>query len=354
MNKNKKRKEQATTSQVLCVECNEDVLSDAEDSIQCATCKSWTHEYCTGLSKRQFGQMAVKGVIYQCKNCKLDAGGSEKRRNMENITLTNSQYNNIMEKLNELMSIKTTVKDLADSVTYVSAQHDDIISQMKTLQGEIKNLKKENEKIRAELDSVKKSVNILDGQQIKKQCFVKVNKNLITDNVKKSVAEIMNTVGCGLREDDIEFAAIQSKLSHNQSQVVKVGFQTFNTKMIVMKNKRNLREVEKYKDVAVYDVLTKDVLNLFNHAKELKKIGFHSVYTVGTRVLARKTESGNAELMRSKNHVDKLLGDAVRGESSNRVLLNQEQSVSRSNPVCTRRSFRNSETQGDEPEEEGE
>lgn len=221
-----------------------------------------------------------------------------------------------MEKLNELTSVSETVKDLAESVNHVSLQYDEIHSQMEKFKREIKELKKENEKQKNELASVRKTVNILDGVQVKKQCFLKANKNLIKENVKSSVTDIINAAGCNLKEDDIEFAAIQNKLSHHNSQVVKIGFQTFNTKLIVMKNKKNLKDNENCKEVAIYDVLNKDVLSLFNYAKELTKVGFHSVYTVGTRIYAKKAADGNSQWIKTKNEVDKLLGTTLRGNGT--------------------------------------
>lgn len=306
----------------LCIECSEEVLSDdgAEDGVQCDKCRAWIHESCTGLNKRQFVNLSAPGITFNCKKC-ISRNNDRARKSLPNL-----QYNSIMEKLNELTSVKSTVEDLKESVSFVSLQNDDIVCTMKKFQAEINKLKKENEIQKAELESIKKSVNGIEAVQLRKQCFLKADERLIKENVKTSVADIMNKAGCNLKEEDIEFAAVQNKLSHEKSKVVKVGFQTFDAKLKVMKSKKKLKEEEGYKEVVIYDVLNQDTLKIYNYAKELTKLGYHAVFTIGSRVLARKQENGTALWLKSKKDVDELITEAVGGaRGRNNVTLRKSQ-----------------------------
>lgn len=230
-----------------------------------------------------------------------------------------------MVKLNELTSLKEQVEALKDSVDFVTSQNDDIVDKMQKFQSEIKFLKKENERQKTELESLRRSVNGLEAVQLRKQCFLRADVSLIKEDVKSSVTEIVNKAGCNLNDEDIEFAAVQSKLSHNNTKVVKLGFQSFDAKLKVMKSKKKLKDDEVCKDVVIYDVLSQDTLNVFKYAKELTKVGYHSVFTVGARVLVRRHENGSTQWIRSKQEVDDMIKRAAGGARGDNVTLRMSQ-----------------------------
>ncbi|XP_075157874.1 uncharacterized protein LOC142231140 [Haematobia irritans] len=197
------------------------------------------------------------------------------------------------------------MRELKETMKFMSSQYDDILKGVRKNTQDIKNLQRENRNLRESNKQLTSTVAFLSEARVENNCII---NGIQTDNNAKPIDVVMDIIkksGAEISEDKIDKAYFL-KQRNNQSSVV-VKFVNNRSKVTFMKEKKKLSELDDTKKVYVNDFLSKETLNVFKYAKSLKSVGFKFIYTSGGRVFAKKNEESRQMRIRSLEDVDEIL-----------------------------------------------
>lgn len=80
-----------------------------------------------------------------------------------------------------------------------------------------------------------------------------------------------------------------------------------------MAGKVNLKTDKSLQNVFINDFLSRDTIELLNHAKSVKAVGYKFVFVRGGKVFIRKNENSRVVGVRSMDEVDKVLLESSQG-----------------------------------------
>lgn len=299
----------------ICDQCKYEIKEDLEDYIQCDKCGKSFHSQCTKLSRREFERLLKnESDLFTCHCC--DEGGDIR---------------------NELKTIKTELKkleklekldQLTESITYMSAKFDEVFEVVQENKKKIKEIEKENKKLKTELCTLKDSVKYLNNERVKNNCVISGLQ--VGDNVKPVdvIVELSKKVGVEMEVNAIEDAYIVGKKKHpSEKKTVVVKFSSKINKDKLMSAKPKLKDHEMTKMVYVNDFHSKETLNLLHHAKTLKSIGYQHVYAKNGRVFCKKSDISRQLVIRSEDDVDRLLLEATTNKHWQRRSMVQNREV---------------------------
>lgn len=95
-----------------------------------------------------------------------------------------------------------------------------------------------------------------------------------------------------------------------------------------MNEKAKMKQIDDLKSIYINDFLCKESLEVFNHAKTLKTVGYKFVYSKGGNIFAKKDEKSRQIRIYSMDDVDKMLLSASGGRSmkSRAAIVNDDNS----------------------------
>lgn len=172
---------------------------------------------------------------------------------------------------------------------------------------------------------MKKSIKVLNDQRVKNECLIRGVEAKDDSNAVETILSLTKTVGLEINENNIEDAYFfKTKGERNQvKKTMVVKFSNKRSKEMLMMSKTKLKEHNETKNIYVNDYLSKETLGLFNHARSLKAIGFHSIYTNGARVYVKKTEKSKPMLIKDEDDVDNIMAvSATTGTRQRRISVN--------------------------------
>lgn len=137
--------------------------------------------------------------------------------------------------------------------------------------------------------------------------FLKTSVDLLDKkDPAATVVEIATKADLGIQRKDIRSAVVQPRMSGESSTVVKVEFKDEQDKINLMKSRAKIRTQNK--DVALFDVLSRENAELYKSARVLVSKGYAFVYHRNGRVYAKKTADVAPVLIKSKEMVETLSG----------------------------------------------
>lgn len=294
---------------IICGQCKLQVL-DEEDAIQCDACEKTLHSVCTKLDKREYEKLIKnESLQYNCHFC--DSGCET-------------------SVSNDLLEIKTKLKQLdqLDEITktiqFMSSQYDSILKGVATNKKKIDCLQKENHLLREEVISLKSSIKFLNDGRVKNDCII---NGVVLNEVNKDeeaidvVIGIANKIGANVVADQIDDAYFlhgnnnksnnREKSNNKKSIVVKFSKKVYKDKFMAEKPK--LKEDSSLKSVYINDFLSRESMELLNHAKSVKAVGYKFVFVKSGKIFVKKDEKSRAIVVRSMEDVDKILLRSSKG-----------------------------------------
>lgn len=284
---------------LICDQCEYEIKEESDDFIECDKCEKSFHSQCSGLSKKEFERLLKnKNEIFTCQHCKQ--GDKEIRKELCTIKTELKK----LEKLEKL-------DQLAESINFMSAKFDEVLKDVAENKKKITAIEKENKKLKVEIQSLKSSVKILSDFRVKNDCIISGLKVKEDVNAIDAVIELSKDIGVELDSNAVEDAYFlrNKRKSDEKEKTIVVKFVSKAIKEKLMSSKSKLKEKES--NVYINDFLSKETLNLWNHAKSLKSIGYQYVYARNGRVFCKKNGISKQQLIRCEDDVDKMLLDAT-------------------------------------------
>ncbi|XP_075158076.1 uncharacterized protein LOC142231348 [Haematobia irritans] len=231
---------------IVCLQCQTTVL-DSDGAIECDYCKKTLHLQCTKLNKVEVEKfLDDESLGFKCHVC-------------EPTTDNKHEFKMMFKEMREL---KETMK-------FMSSQYDDILNGVRKNTQDIKNLQRENRNLRESNKQLTSTVAFLSEARVENNCII---NGIQTDNNAKPIDVVMDIIkksGAEISEDKIDKAYFL-KQRNNQSSVV-VKFVNNRSKVTFMKEKKKLSELDDTKKVYVNDFLSKETLSVFKSISSINK-----------------------------------------------------------------------------------
>lgn len=295
-----RRKSINNKNKIICLQCKTEVL-ESDDALQCDACCKTLHSVCTKMDKKRIDKLLNNSSLeYKCHFCEP------------------SEDNTVVHDLKEIKTKLNQLDDIGETIKFMASQYDEILKGVAKNKKKIDLLQKENKSLRDEVKQLKSSVKLLNDVRVQNNCIVngiEVKDDTVTP--LQAVLELANKTGADICEDEVEDAYFlnvknnNKKKSNKKSLVVK--FTNKKSKKIFMSEKAKMKEIDSLKTIFINDFLSKETLELFNHAKSLKTVGYKFVYSRGVNIFAKKDEKSRQIRINSMDDVDKMLLSATGG-----------------------------------------
>lgn len=306
-----RRKSINSKNKIICVQCKTQVL-ESDDAFQCDACKKTLHSVCTKMDKKRIDKLLKDPSLeYECHFCE---------KTVDNTVV--SDLAEIKTKLNQLDDIKETIQ-------FMASQYDEILKGVAKNKKKIENLQKENTTLRNEVKQLKSSVKYLNDIRVQNDCIIN-GINVENDNVTplEVVLKIAKKTGADICEDEVDDAYFLKVNDKSLKKSLVVKFNNKKSKKAFMNEKAKIKQIDDLKSIYINDFLCKESLEVFNHAKTLKTVGYKFVYSKGGNIFAKKDEKSRQIRIYSMGDVDKMLLSASGGRSmkSRAAIVNDENS----------------------------
>ncbi|XP_073820347.1 uncharacterized protein [Musca autumnalis] len=285
---NPKRRSTNNVKKIIkCVQCKTPVLEN-EEAIDCDICKRMFHWQCTQLNKLELERLVDNDSLeYKCHICEPRNNGSE------------------------LKTILQEMREMKETIKFMSSQYDQILTGVKKNTIKIKTLQKQNKRLNEHVNKLQTTVNFLNNQRVQNNCIINgVNADANTQPIDV-VLKIVSKAGCVIDEKEIDDAYFINRNMQTSKTAVVVKFANKKSKALFMKDKKNLKDDAELKNVFVNDFLTKDTLELLKYAKSLKTLGYKYIYTRDGKIFTRKDTNARSIQLRSLDDVDNILKSVV-------------------------------------------
>lgn len=286
----KRRSVNIKAKKIICLQCRTQVL-ESDGAFECDACNKTLHSQCTQLDKVEIEKLLSDDSLeYKCHFC-VPANDNK------------SELNVIIKEMREMK----------ETMNFMSTQYDAILNGVKKNTTTIKQLQKENKVLREDVKQLKSTVLFLNNIRVQNDCIINGVKADVTAKAVDVVLGIAKTTGADICEDEIADAYFVNRRKQTTNSSVIVKFNNKKSKAVFMKEKKKLRESEETKTVFINDLLSKDNLDLLNHSKALKAVGFKYIYAQNGHILAKKDDSVKPTRIRSMDDVDELLMNSATG-----------------------------------------
>lgn len=299
---------------------------DAKSKWRCVECKS-------RLPKKDNTNTPVRQAVYpklddesEVENQPEDCNVTFRRTRTDHITEDKfreiwkcemkTEIENMIETAiaktvcNQLTAITNQCLGLQETITFISAQYEDLRQLLNTTTLELKNVKDENKTLRDNLCSLDARVKILEDENVKQQQWVRLqnveiigvpeNKDEDTVAIVKKISE---KIGVRIEPSDVEFAhRVQPRRAVSAVRARPI---------IVRLRQRALKDqfiaaARKHRYLSNHDVgiggesnkifinehLTKDNKMLLTNCKQkAKELNYKFIWTKNCRIFIRKNES---------------------------------------------------------------
>lgn len=296
---NLKKSANKTKKVCKCRECQEKVITDDEDSIQCDKCEHWIHYQCSGLNKKQLSKVVDHDdTEYICHLC-------------------NPRSSNITDIGKTMKTLITKVDDLTSTVKFLGDKYDDFYKQFQQQNKRIKTLEKENKSLKASLNQVLYDQQTLFSEVNRNKIILKGIKTTPTDEtaVKNLVIDMAIKGGSSVIIDDIMEVSTMSNRnragSSGQAQSAIVTFKSFSKKLAFVTKRKAIKSVEEFKNISITDLLPKSSQKLYTHALALRNVGFVAVYHQNGVIFAKKSKESSPIVIKDLDCVDNLLKRSI-------------------------------------------
>lgn len=304
-----KRKSLINKNKIICLQCKTEVL-ESEDCLQCDGCNKNLHSICTKMDKKRIDKLLNNPSLeYKCHFCEPN------------------ESNVVVRELAEIKTKLNQLDDIREAVKFMSSQYDSILKGLATNTKKINSLQTENNLLRDEVKQLKSSVKYLNDIRVQNDCIV--NGVKVTDGALKAVdvvLDIAKKIGADICENEIKDAYfLPNRNKKNEKKSIVMKFTNKKSKKVFMNEKSKMKKMDDLKTVYVNDLMCRETLDVFNHAKSLKTVGYKFVYARGGNIVAKKTFESNPIRIKSMDDVDRILtasaGGSKRGRTSAVVIV---------------------------------
>lgn len=288
----KRRSVNIKKKKIICLQCKTQVL-ESDGSFECDSCNKTLHSQCTQLNKVEIEKLLSDDSLeYKCHFC-------------EPVNDNKSELNVILREMREMK----------ETMNFMSTQYDAILNGVKKNTTTIKQLQNENKVLREDVKQLKSTVSFLNNIRVQNDCIINGIQTDATAKAVDVVLGIAKTTGANICEGEIEDAYFVNRRKQSTNSSVIVKFNNKKSKAEFMKEKKKLRESNETKTVYINDLLSKDNLDLLHHAKTLKAVGFKYIYAQNGHILVKKDGGVKATRIRSMDDIDDILMKAASGEN---------------------------------------
>lgn len=199
------------------------------------------------------------------------------------------------------------IDELEEGVKFVTEEYEDFKLWRQDLDQKNKNFGEDVYHIGNCLMNMKANVKSLNDEKVKNEIVIhKVTLDEENQSATEYVQQILNYLKVQIRD-----FSCHSSVNRGGARSIFVKFLRHEEKMLLMKAKKNLKIHEQYKNVSIFDILGPETLETFKYAKLLKNHNYTSVFTVGSKVMAKLTEEARPINIKDKDHVDQLLNKRI-------------------------------------------
>jgi hypothetical protein len=279
------------------MKCNES-LTHNEDTLECSGCNNNYHYYCIGISETNFKKMSKNTKNrYSCSTC----------NNSETKTINDP-----------LLKLNTKMGDLIKSVNFMSLQFDDFNKKLESTLTELKQLKKENEIIKAdnsrlsnEILEIKHKLDTIEQQNL----GISVEINGIPKSNNENCIAVVQSIVKQLNINATVTEATRIILSDNKIPIIVAKLDTIDMRRdLIRANKvkklnANMLSNNWSTDNKIYinERLTKEKRILYSKTRAAAKVSnFKFVWINNADILARKDEHSKIIRIRSSTDLNKL------------------------------------------------
>lgn len=281
-----------------CIQCTDNVIKDEE--IICSDCKISAHYYCQGINENNFNKMSKNTKNkWTCTDCKTKWDSNKK-----------------IIPVNEVKS--DNIKQLTESVQYMSDKFDNFNITVNRLLNEMKELKEQNtkllvinEKLSNEVQFLKTKVDDLEQRTLEKAVEIVGIPITTNENCKSLVEEITHklNIECNIikayritthYKTDMKIIAWLSNID-DKNRLLSVA-----KRMKLNGNQYN----ENWPQSKLYinNHLTKVKRLLLGKSKAMaKEKGYKYVWMSGIDILVRKEEHGKVIRIKEENDLNKII-----------------------------------------------
>lgn len=291
-------------AKTICGQCKLEVKKEREDNIECDKCAKIFHVLCTKMDKRQFERLCENDEEeFVCHMCD------------KNHTTVGEELLQIKAQLTKLSKLDQ-LTELQETMNFMSSKFDEILKGMIENREKIKIIEKENHNLKTEINNLKESVKMLNDHRVKNDCVISGIKEDNSLSAVEMVVKISKTVGVVLEEQNIENAYfIKNKEGSKSSRNLIVKFNSKVSKDKLMSAKPKFKENENTISIYVNDFLSKESLELLRYARTLKSVGYHSVYSYGGKIFARRSAITKPKIIKNEENVNQMLMEATAYQS---------------------------------------
>lgn len=213
-----------------------------------------------------------------------------------------------MGRFDELAVVKDDISEIKNTIEFLSGLQNDTNEKCNKLTKDMKVMESQNEELKRTVATQNVRLNALENAKLRNQCFLKLpTAKVHKDDLFGNVAAVAEAEEIIIRRDEVAKAMIQFKMSNENSTVIKVEFKDDSKKFEFLRNKSKLRALADWKDVFLFDVLSKDSAETFKYAKLLKEKGYAFVYHLSGRIYAKEKEGSHPIHITNKRVVDDIL-----------------------------------------------
>lgn len=125
--------------------------------------------------------------------------------------------------------------------------------------------------------------------------------NITTNRSAESiVSEIFSNLQLNINSESYSCRMVKEG-RHQLRGTIFVKFYRYQDKIALMKVKKNLRSINKLKDILIFDVLGAETMELFTYAKNLQQYSFPIVFCLGGIVMAKSKKEDRPIVVKNKD-----------------------------------------------------
>lgn len=278
----------------------------------------WLHVKCAKLNRNQLEAINNDTEFnWICEKCHAKTSQLSLDEKINIIFTKVGKIDSIREKIKDIESKVNKIDSIEETLEFLSDKHDIFEEKFKEADKHDKKMIKNVNSLTEEINHLKSAVKTLNDERIKNELVIRKVQLEFAD---QTAVDFVKGVISALR---LEITDFKCNLSKNKSGGISifVKFYHHEDKMKLVFVKKALKNMQKYKDLLIFDILGPETLELFNYAKLLKNHNYSAVFTVGSRVMAKFGDTGKPFSIKDKHQVDQLLTQQAswNGEISQRV-----------------------------------
>ncbi|CAH0549437.1 unnamed protein product [Brassicogethes aeneus] len=300
-------------TKLICNICNNNINKSGY-KIQCAgQCKSWHHLECTELSAADVKKLEKREIEWKCEDCKSEVNSSTSKENTATINDILMEIRLVKAQTDHITTLKDEIKELQKTIQFLSDQYDDQKKLNEEYEKTIKNLKKENNVLKKDVEEIKR---IMLKQEVgrRSQNLVIMGVDSESGNNKQGVSMVLHKVMQDFHEEHIKEIIKVNKTEENKVFIVKLESQDIRDR--IMEAKKKIKKLTN-KDcginendtntIFINEDLPYEIQAIFRKARALKKENeYKFVWCKNGQISARKDENSNKIKINSIEDVENL------------------------------------------------